>query len=55
MKGKRRRALATKRATRRGEAYLIGGKRSRYARKFEWLRTHGHEWGFNVPYPKPWR
>ena len=55
MKGKRRKKLAVKQAIRRGESYLAGGKRSRYARKASWLLSHGHEWGFNVPSPKPWR
>lgn len=55
MKGKRRKKLAVKRAVRRGEAYLTGGKQSRYARKAAWLVSHDHEWGFNIPSPKPWR
>jgi len=55
MKGKQRKRIAIKKLHRKNERYLTGGKKSRYARKADWLRTNGGEWGFNVAEPKPWR
>lgn len=50
---KRTNERAKRRAQRAAGQKRPGGE-SAYARKRDWLTTHGM-WGFDVPHPKPWR
>ena len=53
-KSKRRNTESTRKALRRSQRYLDGGGESNYARKRKYCLRHG-VWGWEVPYPKPWR
>lgn len=53
-KGKRRQAIAAKKALKRSAAYKHGGGDSAYARKRKYLDREGG-WGFDYPEPKPWK
>jgi hypothetical protein len=51
---KRRTRAQQQRAAAKRHRINNPGQKSKYARKAAWLFRHG-VWGFEVPFPKPWK
>jgi hypothetical protein len=53
-KSRKRKNISERKKYKRAAAYKAGGGESNYARKRFYCIKNG-AWGFEVPYPKPWR